>query len=314
MRIVLAGGAGDVGQHVGSYLCRQGHQLTILDKKEATFAWAASNNVTVYKGDLTDLHLLKDIVAGSDLVVNLAWSFSDNPHILFESDVSGHINLLEAAAAAQVKRVVYTSTAGVYGVPPSHIVEEDYTCRPDRARKPLYAVAKHCAEQLSLVLEKKYKLPTTILRFWWAFGDSIGGRHLQELIRLALANQPIQMAANAGGTFVRMDDLGYAIELAAADQQLIGKVYNIGSLFLPWPAIGQSIIDLTNSTSPLQLIASKDWVGPAFLNETWQLSWAKATREIGYQPQLSVDNALAAFRKALISCIDSVKNQPPKAR
>jgi nucleoside-diphosphate-sugar epimerase len=197
----------------------------------------------------------------------------------------------------------------VYGVPPSHIVEEDYYCRPDRARKPLYAVAKHCAEQLSLVLEKKYKIPTTILRFWWAFGDSIGGKHLHELIRLALSNQPIQMVADAGGTFVSMDDLGYAIELSAADQQLTGKTYNIGSLFLPWHAIGQSIIDLTSSNSHLQLIASKDWIGPAFLNETWQLSWAKATKEIGYQPQLDVEKARTAFRKALISCIDSVKKQ-----
>jgi UDP-glucose 4-epimerase len=309
MRIVLVGGAGDVGKHVSKFLCKQGHQVVILDKNELHFPWATSHNLTVYKADLTNPHLLKDIFAGSDIVVNLAWSFSDDPRVLFGSDILGHINLLEGASAARVKRVVYTSTSGIYGVPPSHVVDEEFYCHPEQARKPLYAVAKHCAEQLSLVLGQKYKLPTTILRFWWAFGDSIGGKHLRELINLAFSGQPIQMVADAGGTFVSMDDLGYAIDLAAADQQATGKTYNIGSLFLTWQEIGQLIIDLTGSSSPLQFIDSKDWIGPAFLNETWRLSWSKANREIDYHPQLNERNTRVAFRKALTNCIDSIQQQ-----
>jgi hypothetical protein len=73
-----------------------------------------------------------------------------------------------------------------------------------------------------------------------------------------------------------------------------------------WREIGQLIIDSTVSGSPLQIIDSKDWIGPAFLNETWRFSRAK---KIGYHPQLNESNTRAAFRKALINCIDSVQKQ-----
>lgn len=306
MRIVLAGGAGDVGMNLAGYLCSQGHQIVILDKKEAQLGGAAVEGVSAHKADISDLALVKDIVTGSDIVVNLAWSFSDDPRVLFAEDIQGHINLLEAAAAAGAKRLVYASTAGVYGVPPAHRVDEEHCCRPTEARKPLYAVAKHCAEQLNLVLGEQYGVPVTIFRFWWAFGDSIGGRHLRDLIKLAAAGQPIRMAAGAGGAFVSMNDLGHAIELAAANRQATGQVYNIGSLFLTWQEIGQLIIELTGSDSLLQLVDTREWDGPAFLKETWKLSWAKATREIGYSPLLDVGKTRGAFRQALANCISSV--------
>ncbi|MDF2570681.1 MAG: HpnA: hopanoid-associated sugar epimerase [Sporomusa sp.] len=307
MRILLAGGAGDVGKNLTEYLSRQGHTLVILDKNDAPFA-RAKNNVTAYTADLMDLALLKDIVDGSDVVVNLAWSFSDKPEILFSNDMIGQINLLNACAATGVKRFIYTSTAGVYGKPPAGLVDEEYFCRPEHARKPLYAVAKLCAEQLGLALGRQQNLPVTVFRFWWAFGNTIGGKHLRELVKLALTGQPLQMVAGAGGVFVSMNDLGAAVELAATRPAAVGNTYNIGSLFLSWEEIGQTIIHLTQSTSRLQLIDAQDWNGPAFLNETWCLSWDKAAKDIGYQPLLGTTGSHAAFRSALAKCISEITN------
>ncbi|QDR79477.1 NAD-dependent epimerase/dehydratase family protein [Sporomusa termitida] len=306
MRILLAGGAGDVGSNLTVYLGRQGHTVVILDKKAAPFA-QAKDNVTTCTADLMDPALLKDIVGGTDVVVNLAWSFSDEPKVLFNSDLLGQANLLNACAAAGVKRFIYTSTAGVYGTPPAGPVDETYTCRPERARKPLYAIAKLCAEQLALALGRQQNLPVTVLRFWWAFGHTIGGKHLRELVKLALTGQPLPMVAGAGGAFVSMNDLGAAIELAATSQEAIGNTYNIGSLFLSWKEIGQTIIELTQSASPLQLVAATDWHGPAFLNETWHLSWDKAAEDMGYQPLLTPTDTYAAFRSALANCIAGIQ-------
>ena len=300
MRILLAGGAGDVGSNLTVYLLRQGHSVTVLDKNAAP---AVQPNVTVCTTDLMNPALLRDMVAGTDVVVNLAWSFSDEPKVLFNNDMVGQINLLNACAAAGVKRFIYTSTAGVYGIPPAGPVDETYTCRPERARKPLYAIAKLCAEQLALALGRQQNLPVTILRFWWAFGHSIGGKHLRELVKSALAGQPLPMVTGAGGAFVSMNDLGAALGLAATRQEAIGNIYNIGSLFLSWEAIGRMIIELTQSVSSLQLVAAADWNGPAFLNETWRLTWDKATADIGYQPLLSPADTAAAFRSALANCI-----------
>lgn len=302
MRILLAGGAGDVGKNISEYLCRQGHTLIILDRIEAPFA-LKNVNTTTYKTDLMDLTLLKNIVADIDIVVNLAWSFSDKPELLFNYDIIGHINLLKACADAAVKRYIYTSTAGVYGIPPAGLVDEEYVCRPERARKPLYAIAKHSSEQLCLALGYQHNLPVTVFRFWWAFGNTIGGKHLRELIRLAVTGQTLQMVKGAGGAFVNMNDLGRAIELAATRQEAAGNIYNIASLFLSWEEIGQTIIKLAKSTSSLQLLNAKYWNGPAFLNEIWHLSWDKAAKDLGYSPLLSAADSRVAFCNALANCI-----------
>lgn len=99
MKIVLAGGAGDVGKHLCVYLLKHGHQVTLFDKEEASFTAIAGTKPAILKADLRDIPRLTDIIAGNDIVVNLAWSFSDDPHELFSSDILGHINLLQAAAA-----------------------------------------------------------------------------------------------------------------------------------------------------------------------------------------------------------------------
>jgi nucleoside-diphosphate-sugar epimerase len=105
-----------------------------------------------------------------------------------------------------------------------------------------------------------------------------------------------------------MNDLGAAVELAATRPAAVGNTYNIGSLFLSWEEIGQTIIHLTQSTSRLQLIDAQDWNGPAFLNETWCLSWDKAAKDIGYQPLLGTTGSHAAFRSALAKCISEITN------
>ncbi|WP_371369764.1 NAD-dependent epimerase/dehydratase family protein [Sporomusa rhizae] len=191
-------------------------------------------------------------------------------------------------------------------IPPTEPIDEEYVCRPERARKPLYAIAKHCSEQLCLSLGHQHNLPVTVFRFWWAFGNTIGGKHLRELIKLAITGQALQMVKGAGGAFVNMNDLGRAIELAATRQEAAGNIYNIASLFLSWEEIGQTIIKLANSTSSLQLLDTKDWNGPAFLNEIWDLSCDKAAKDLGYNSLLGAADNRVAFSNALANCITTV--------
>lgn len=114
------------------------------------------------------------------------------------------------------------------------------------------------------------------------------------------------MVKGAGGAFVNMNDLGRAIELAATRQEAAGNIYNIASLFLSWEEIGQAIIKLANSTSSLQLLDTKDWNGPAFLNEIWDLNCDKAAKDLGYNSLLSAADNCVAFSNALANCITTV--------
>ena len=303
MKILIAGGAGEVGKHLVQDFTDQGHRVRVLDRAEKTKGLSDA-----IRGDLSDPALVSAAVEGVDAIVNLAWSFADDPRVIFGEDIKGHVNLLEAACAHKVSRFIYTSTATVYGKAVHHPVTEAHPCLIADARKPLYALGKYTAEELCQYYFKARGLPTTIFRFWWAFGATIGGSNLRDLIRKSIKHQPLEMVQGAGGAFLTMADLGRAIALSVSNSAAAGQVYNLGSLFMSWAEIGEIIIGLTDSRSVLLPVASEKWRGAAFLNEVWDLDWSKAKQEIGYEPADSVETMKASFIEALKSCVAQVSS------
>jgi len=185
----------------------------------------------------------------------------------------------------------------VYGRATVHPVTESHPCLIQEARKPLYGLGKYTAEELCKVYYRDREVPATIFRFWWAFGDTISGRHLRDLVKKALNHQPLEMVRGAGGAFLTMTDLGKAMDLVLTKQGTSGQVYNVGSLFLTWEEIGGMIIRLTNANQ---------WKGPAFLNEVWDLSWDKAERELGYTPEGTREQMRSQLSNALQACVTQV--------
>jgi len=304
MKILIAGGAGEVGKHLVQDFTDQGHSVRVLDRAEKTKGLRDA-----ICGDLSDFALVLAAVEGMDAIVNLAWSFADDPRVIFGEDIRGHVNLLEAACTHKVSHFICASTATVYGRAVHHPVTESHPCLIAEARKPLYALGKYTAEELCYYYFKARGLSTTVLRFWWAFGATIGGSNLRDLIRKAIHNQPLEMVPNAGGAFLTMADLGRAILLSLSSPVAAGKVYNLGSLFLSWKEIGDLIIGLTDSTSATQPVSSEKWRGAAFLNEVWDLDWARARQELGFEPAESVEGMKTSFRDALKSCVARVRSE-----
>ena len=312
MKFLIAGGAGEVGRHLMKDFTRQGHDVRIFDFEEKAKDIKQDHRITCIYGNLTDTKLVDDAVQGVDVVVNLAWSFADDPQIIFDEDIKGHINLLEAASSFKISHFIYTSTATVYGRAVVHPVTEAHPCLIGDARKPLYALGKHTAEELCQYYYQARGLSTTIFRFWWAFGDTIGGSNLRNLIRQSMRHQPLEMVHGAGGAFITMADLGRAMMLAGLNPAASGQVYNIGSLFLTWKEIGDIIISLTNSTSVIQLMSTDQWQGPAFLNEVWDLDWSKVRQALGFEPGCSTETMKSLFIEALKTCVFQVKKEEEK--
>jgi nucleoside-diphosphate-sugar epimerase len=305
MNILIAGGSGEVGRYLARDLPRKGHSVVILDRAETETGPGA----TFIQGDIADADVVRSAVKGCDVVIHLAWSFSDTPGTIFGEDIQGHINLLDAAVSNQVKSFVYTSTATVYGRAMIHPVTETHPCLIQDARKPLYALGKYTAEELCGCYHKTRGLQTTIFRFWWAFGDTISGSHLRDLIRKALNGQSVEMVQGAGGAFLTMADLSQAVMLALSRPAAAGQIYNLGSIFVTWEDVAKIILDLTGSESPLKFVPSDQWHGPAFLNETWDLDWGKAHTELGYSPGSPSETMPSRLSQALRHCIADVQKR-----
>ena len=308
MKVLIAGGAGEIGKYLAKDFPKRGHEVVVLDQAPKT-PEMEKIPITYFQGSLINRALVDEIVQGMDVIINLAWSFSDEPHTIFEEDIKGHLHLLEAASSSGVKHFIYTSTATVYGRGVLHPVTETHPRLIGDARKPLYALGKYTAEELCQFYHKGKNLPVTIFRFWWAFGESIGGRHLRDLIKKSLGHQPLEMVRGAGGTFVTMEDLSRAVALTITTPTGSGQIYNVGSLFLTWEEIGRMILDLTHSISTIQYVPSDQWKGPAFLNEVWDLSWEKAEKDLGFKPGHSNEEIRSQFAQALQKCIAKVKEE-----
>ena len=302
MTFLISGGAGSVGQALTLSLLERGHSVRILDKKVDGLQSLSHKDLELIKGEVEDLSIVKRAVKGIDVIIHLAWSFSDDPIELLASDLKGHILLLDAAVAEKISHFFYTSTAVVYGKPIKSSITEEDPCLVEEGRKPFYGIAKLMAEKLSLTYFRTKGLPVTIFRFWWSYGQEIGGRHLRDLIKLAQAGQPLMVPEGAGGSFLHLDDLTNAILLAIQKQKTFGEIFNLSTLFLSWEEVARIIIEVTDSSSPLEVISSKEWKGPPFLADIWKLSTDKAERLFIYHSALSHLMAKQKLKEAIAQC------------
>ncbi len=306
MNFLITGGAGSVGRDLTASLLEKGHSVRILDKDAKGFPSLRDKHVEVVQGRLEDWKLVQGALRDIDSVIHLAWSFSDDPVELLESDLKGHVVLLDACTAAKVSRLFYASTAVVYGKPVQVPITEDAPCLVEGARKPFYAIAKLAAEKLALAYWKMKGLPVTVFRFWWSYGRRIGGRHLRDMIALAQTGQPLTVPGAAGGSFLDHDDLTHGLLLAQQQERSVGEIFNLATVYLEWRDIARMIIQAADSSSSVELVPRGEWRGAQFLADPWELSAAKAERLFGYRSLFSpstarerVQNAVALYRQEL---------------
>jgi nucleoside-diphosphate-sugar epimerase len=162
------------------------------------------------------------------------------------------------------------------------------------------------AEKVSLAYFKTKGLPVTIFRFWWSYGEEIGGRHLRDMIKSAQAGQLLTVPEGAGGSFLHIDDLANAILLAIQKHEILGEVFNLSTLFLTWEEVARIILEVTHSSSALEIIPAKEWRGPAFLADAWELSTGKAERLIAYRSMLSHLTARQRLKEAIAKCYEDI--------
>jgi UDP-glucose 4-epimerase len=302
MNFLITGGAGSVGRDLIVLLLGKGHFVKVLDKEAKTMAPLSHKKLELISARLEDGSDVQKALRGTDIVIHLAWSFSDDPIELLEGDLKGHVVLLDACVEAKVSRLFYASTAVVYGKPLRVPITEEAPCLVEDARKPFYAIAKLTAEKLALTYGKMKGLPATVFRFWWSYGDKIGGRHLRDMITCALKGEPLMVPEGAGGSFLDHDDLAHALLLALEKQESVGQTFNLATLYLEWKDIARMIIGVTGSSSSLVTTPAREWQGAQFLADPWKLSTAKAKRLFGYRSLFPPAKARRRLENAIEQC------------
>ena len=186
--ILVTGAAGFIGSHVAQALLARGDRVVGLDnlndyyapaRKEANLAEvreavAPGERFTFVKGDFRESVLLHELFKPGifDAVIHLGAMAGvrtsvENPHLYYEVNVTGTLNLLEAARVHRVANFVFASTSSVYGSTERIPFVESDPC--DRPLAP-YAASKRAAEMLGYTYHHLYGQNFTALRFFTVYG------------------------------------------------------------------------------------------------------------------------------------------------
>ena len=172
MRVLVTGGAGFIGSHLVDALMDAGHEVRVLDNLSSGSRYNLQKLPSEFiEGDVADFEVVKMSVEGCDLIFHQAALVSvpksiENPALNHDTNVTGTFNVFEAARLANVPRIVYASSAAVYGnAPKLQKSESDHV-----APMTPYAMAKYNSELLAAVYAQMYDIQSIGLRYMNVFG------------------------------------------------------------------------------------------------------------------------------------------------
>jgi nucleoside-diphosphate-sugar epimerase len=128
MKVLVTGATGFIGIHLSNELARRGYIVNALYRSEEKAGYLKNENIRLFRGDVTDTLSLKNAMKGCDFVFHLAayaQVWSKKPGMFHEINYTGTMNVLNEAEQAGVKKIVVTSTAGVFGPSDDDTVDEN---------------------------------------------------------------------------------------------------------------------------------------------------------------------------------------------
>lgn len=179
MKILVCGGAGYIGSHMVRRLAAAGHEPVVYDNLSTGHA-EAIGAATLIHADLLDAEALRRTFAAQafDAVMHfcarslVAESIVD-PYAYYSNNVAGTLRLLMAMREAGVAKLVFSSSAAVYGHPRTDLIDESHPAAPINP----YGKSKQMAEAMLADGAEAYGLRSAALRYFNAAGASLDGRH-----------------------------------------------------------------------------------------------------------------------------------------
>ena len=237
MRVLVTGGAGFIGSNLVKALLQQGEDVVVLDdlssgyKKNLTF----QSDFHFIEGDIRNAALVDNTMHGIEVIYHLAASVGnkrsiDNPFLDADINVMGTLTLLEAARKHGVRKIVTSSSAGIFGELNTLPIREDHAIEP---RTP-YGTSKLYAEKIALAYADLYGIEAVCLRYFNVYGPhqrfDAYGNVIPIFVFKMLQQEHLHVYGDGEQTrdFVNVHDVVQANMKAAASQCLSGA-FNIAS-------------------------------------------------------------------------------------
>lgn len=309
-KILITGGAGYIGSHLTTELLKHGYEIRVFDNFSGD--GGLQNEImkiteTIY-GDVLDFDLLQKSMVGVDLVIHLAAkkSISEsalNPALYFNINLNGTINVINAMRAQGIRKIIYASSAAVYGNCDDSPIIEDYKLKPTS----VYGMTKLISEEILTFFSGLDGYSQIIFRYFNVIGsvsNELRDRSKFNLVPImvdaTLKDKSIEIYGTdyftKDGTCVRdyihISDLVKA-HLIAIDKLMKNdsvSIYNLGS------GIGHSVIDVIKILEEIsgKAVKRSNSTKRAGDSATLVSSINKIKQELEWLPQFNITETITS--------------------
>lgn len=234
MKVLVTGGAGFIGSHVTRMLLDANHEVAVIDNLSCGKKESVDSRAKLIVADIKDSKKVKEALKGVDAVIHMAGliivpeSVRD-PIKYCDNNVIGTVSFIEEMRKAKVRKIIFSSSACVYGTPNKLPIKEDAPLRPDNP----YGASKASIETFLQTYNAIHGFDSIILRYFNPYGP--GEKHVPEthaipnFIKATLVKKPIPLYWK--GEQIR--DFIYIEDLAQAHIDVLNQtgyqVFNIGT-------------------------------------------------------------------------------------
>ena len=302
-KFVVIGGAGLIGSHTIDHLIREDvKEITIYDnfvrgRVENLHSALKDPRVKIFDvgGDVMQADILEAALEGADGVFHLAalWLLQchEYPRSAFDVNVRGTFNVMEACVKKGVKRLVYSSSASVYG----DAVEEPMTEEHPFNNKNFYGATKIAGEAMLRSFHHRYGLNFVGLRYMNVYGprQDYHGAYIAVIMKMLDAidkgeSPTIMGDGSEAFDFVAVEDCGLA-NVCAMKSEATDRFYNVGTgKRTSLKELAEMLLDITGCDKPIQYAQRSQ----ATLVRNRVGSPKKASEEIGFNATLSLREGL----------------------
>lgn len=294
--ILLTGASGFVGSAVLRKLQAAGHEVRVLVRPSSSRRNLKGLDVEVVTGDLTQPASLVRAIRGCRALFHAAADYrlwTRDPRVLYCTNVEGTRHILEAALAAGVERVVYTSSVATLGIRSDHAPADETTPAALADMVGHYKRSKYLAEEEVRRVIRETGLPVVIVNP----SAPVGPRDLKPTPtgRMVLDAAAGRMPAyvDTGLNIVHVDDVAEG-HLLAFERGQAGERYILGGTNLSLRDILVKITSFVGRSAPVLCLPHNLILPVAYLAEGW-------ARIIGQEPRVSVDGVRMAKKRMYFS-------------
>ena len=335
-KVLVTGGGGFIGSRLVHALLKKGFRVKVLDVQSGRLKEENNPNLEFIgigsdelRGGMGDKDLVEQAVEDVDVIYHLAinWDGITWRHMLplsdlFDANVRGTLNLLEAAKSHGIRHFLFSSSCAVYGKAgtqpaqltpdtpvfhqaPSLIIDEESVCKPELWKGPpgpAYGILKLTTEKLCLMYYHHYRLPVTVFRIEVVWDENevqfLSGKDVNKVQR----EEIVEVVEGDGFGTVQVVEVVQAFLLASLNEKAYGQVFNLSNpaTYMSYRELYQFLIQLTGSKSEVRLLTD-----PRLISSVPE-SIEKIKRTLGWKPQKNREDV----KRAIVQSVQSLLTRP----